>query len=81
MWLCCCYMLVVKLELTLTVCFPSFLNESANIICNSCINYSKTSTLLKALILKLVSTLSPENKQNFTVLCLKNKVKNYKQFK
>lgn len=79
MWLCCCYMLPVKLKLTL--CFPSFVNESANIIFNSCINYSKTSTLLKALILKLVSILSPENKQNFTVLCLKNKVKNYKQFK
>lgn len=52
MWLCCCYMQPVKLELTLTVYFPSFFNESANIICNSLINYSKTSTCLKSFSIK-----------------------------
>lgn len=50
MWLCCCYMQPMKLELTL--CFPSFFNESASIICNSLINYSKTRTCLKGFSIK-----------------------------
>lgn len=62
MRLCCSCLPPVRLELTSTVFSSLLCNESVNSVCNSQVNYSQTSTCLKALILKLVSFTSLESK-------------------